>query len=77
MQGKSTLLVLLIVALLATFTMARSLQQNQNYDLDLDEKQFSLRDLSNIARDKRLLPALAFMAAPHVIDWAMNGDGKK
>ena len=77
MQGKSTLLVLLIVALLATFTMARSLQQNQNYDLDLDEKQFSLRDLSNIARDKRLLPALALMAAPHVIDWAMNGDGKK
>jgi hypothetical protein len=76
MQGKSTLLVLLVVALLATFTMARSLQQNQNYDLDLDQKQFSLRDMANIARDKRLLPALAMMAAPHVIDWATGGSEK-
>ena len=76
MQGKSTLLVLLIVALLATFTMARSLQQNQNYDLDLDEKQFSLRDLASMAQGKRWLAPLAMAAAPHVADW-LNGDGKK
>ena len=69
MQGKSTLMVLLVLALLATFTMARSLQQNQNNDLDLDEKQFSLRDLARLAQNKRWVAQLAKAAAPHAIEW--------
>ena len=53
MQSKTILTMLLLLALLATMTMARSLQEDQNEDLDLDEKQFSLRDIGSLLLRKR------------------------
>lgn len=50
--------MLLLLALLATITMARNLQQTQDDDLDLDERRFSLRDLSNLMLEKRERPAI-------------------
>jgi hypothetical protein len=53
MHAKSIITMLLLLALFATITMARNLQQNEDNDMNLDKTQFSLRDLSNLMLEKR------------------------
>lgn len=46
-------MVFLLLALFATMTSARNLQQHQDDDQSLDEAQFSLRDLATMMFHKR------------------------
>ena len=56
MQFKTVLMMFVLLALFATMSMARTLQQSSESENDLDEPRFSLRELLQLAApEKRAL----------------------
>ena len=53
MLSKTIILILVVVALFATMTMARNLQANADDSDSLDEPRFSLRQVLSLVNAKR------------------------